>query len=317
MAGKQVQFGPAIVGILLGVAYGLLFVLLRSLSFVGDLLEIVFICGFGYMSLRYDPKGLLYLCASSIFVLTTLGQDFIFPFAVEVVLVGLIFGYGLRRKWSFGKVLAFSSLPSLAFAIFLLISWPTVSDVLKSQVEEANRSSLGFWEKLGVSGGYSEQAQEAIQETVGFIVQIRPALNFLSALIMVVGAYVMLRKLAPGLKIVPPPMRSFREWRIWEHFIWAFVAGMALWIFGGKSLQTAEWNRPQIIGWNLIVVMAMLYLIQGFAITFYHLKRVKVSPYVEILFYVFLIFTQVISGPLLLGIGVLDTWFDFRKVGRS
>ncbi len=37
----------------------------------------------------------------------------------------------------------------------------------------------------------------------------------------------------------------------------------------------------------------------------------------EMVFYIFLIFAQVVSGMLLLGVGVLDTWFDFRKVGGS
>ncbi len=257
MAERRMWIGPEATGAILGMACGLLFALSRSLGIVGYLLEIAFICSFGYISL-HDPRGLLYLCASSVFVLTVLERELIFPFTREIMLVGLIFGCGLRRGWRFGKVVAVSVLPALAFAILLLISWPSISDFLGAQIEEANRSSLRLWERLGVGQGSSEQAQEVIQRTMDFILRVLPALGFLSALLAVVGAYALLRKLAPTLRVPPPPMRPFKEWRVWDYLIWAFIAGMALWIFGGERLQT--------LGWNILVVMGTLYILQGLAV---------------------------------------------------
>lgn len=109
---------------------------------------------------------------------------------------------------------------------------------------------------------------------------------------------------APADLPAPTPFAAFR---FSDHLIWLFVAGLV-----GVTAQlmgrlTVEASWPG----TLLMVMAVLYAIRGLAVLWPADGRVP--PPLLLLMVAAVLFLMKFAFPGLLGLGVADTWFDFRR----
>jgi hypothetical protein len=105
---------------------------------------------------------------------------------------------------------------------------------------------------------------------------------------------------------LPAPV-PFGEFRFSDHLIWLFVIGLVgitAQMMGGLPLE-ASWPG------TLLVVMGILYAIRGMAVLWPAPGRLP-SP-VLLLMVAGVLFLMKFALPGLLGLGVADTWFDFRR----
>ena len=65
---------------------------------------------------------------------------------------------------------------------------------------------------------------------------------------------------------------------------------------------------------NAAVLMALLYGAQGVAVLRFYARRQDVPLLVELIFYLALLLVAGLAFIMLVGIGVLDTWFDWRRL---
>jgi len=65
---------------------------------------------------------------------------------------------------------------------------------------------------------------------------------------------------------------------------------------------------------NLMVVTAVLYGAQGLAVLRFFALRQGVPLLIELSFYVGLLLVAGLAFLLLAGLGLLDTWFDWRRL---
>ncbi len=97
---------------------------------------------------------------------------------------------------------------------------------------------------------------------------------------------------------------DFTDWRFPEGLIWGVIAGGGISLFG-----YGIWKQA---GDNLLLFLGAVYFLQGLAIMGYLFRHLKVPVYLKWFTYILL----GIQWYGLLGIsilGLLDTWFDFRK----
>jgi len=64
---------------------------------------------------------------------------------------------------------------------------------------------------------------------------------------------------------------------------------------------------------NLFVITAVIYGLQGMAVAVYFLDKKSVPVFLWVIVFI-LIFSQPLLIGLLLGLGLFDTWLDFRKL---
>lgn len=102
---------------------------------------------------------------------------------------------------------------------------------------------------------------------------------------------------------LPAPL-TLSEFRFNDHLIWLFVLGLLGVVaqIGGKLSAGAGW--PGV----LLAVMTVLYAIRGFAV----LWPRHPSPLL-LLLVVAVLFLMQYALPGLLGLGLADTWLDFRR----
>jgi uncharacterized protein YybS (DUF2232 family) len=162
---------------------------------------------------------------------------------------------------------------------------------------------------LSDGGGLSDEALRGyVQAVFGTVVQLLPALFVLSTAAGALLNYGVVRIVWDRLGNRPPlPTLTLAQWRAPEICVWVLITG------GISSLVPLPGMR--IVGLNALLLVGLVYLVQGLGIMVFYLNRASVPPLVRSLAYIFL----VIQPLFLLGVaafGLFDLWFDFRRTGN-
>jgi len=119
-------------------------------------------------------------------------------------------------------------------------------------------------------------------------------------------AYRLAAWLAPRLRARVPAPLPLHLWRPWDELIWLTILALALWLVASGRLRD--------VGLNVGVVMVAVYAVHGLALLRYALRRLRVARLLELALYAALSVSSGLSVVLLSGLGLLDTWFDWRRL---
>ena len=216
-------------------------------------------------------------------------------------LAGLAAGYQLERRQSYGWVIAGAAVPGGLMALQLMAILPEEipDELLQAELlsQQQNMESLGFLvnEEIGT-------LQERMARA-GY--PFLPGAVFFFVLLQAALAYRLGHTVSAVAKVHVPPPLAVRLWRPWSQLIWVLVGGLAL------SLIGEGWVGN--LGLNLILVMGVLDTFQGVAVGRYFAHQLGLAWMLEVAFYAVLTLSGI--GFLLLPLaGLLDTWFDWRRL---
>lgn len=229
--------------------------------------------------------------------------------------LGVALGMALREKFSFTKTLIVGVLASLVITglsvllYFLLFGRGLFSEMLEAFVLAGEQAKL-TWENLGISGDALLKYEQALEMAPVLMNWGLPAFLLMSAVVMtyvnLAAVRLVLKRMGESIPWIPP----FVKWQIPPYY--------SLFLLGGLLLAKAAevFLLPpliQVVGLNLYLIFFPVYLILGAAVVWYYFQKNKVSRFLRILF-VFLIFILEPLVLILVFLGVLDGFFDFRKL---
>ena len=131
-----------------------------------------------------------------------------------------------------------------------------------------------------------------------------PALAALEALAALALAWALYHRL--GRARIGPPLRPVREFRFNDHMVWGVVGGLALVLLPGVTLLRA-------LGANLLLFFGALYTIRGVGVFLFVASPGRLASVALAVLGV--LFWNVL-GVMALGLGVGDTWLDWRSRAR-
>ena len=212
--------------------------------------------------------------------------------------VGFIAAVQAERGRGYGELIAGASLPGLLLGLFLL-----VDDDHRLQSSPQFTEAMNQLEETG-----SEEEIATIRAVGALFDRLVPAVSFLSVLLTAIVSYKLGHVVGKrfGLSLPAPP--SARTWRLWDSLIWVLIGGTALWFIGSGTLEE--------LGFNVVMAMLVLYAAQGFSVARHTAWRLGVAGFLEVLFYGALVASQ-LWLPLLAGVGLMDTWFDWRRLAHG
>jgi hypothetical protein len=212
-------------------------------------------------------------------------------------LAGLVAGVQVERGRSYGQTIAAAAAPAAVLAGFSLLSWPAAAQEVAAAALVEQLRAMG----LETAGGAA-----ALRQTVDFIIRLQPGLEFAWLLLVTVLAYRVSVWMAPRLQLAMPPALPLHLWRPWDELIWVLIAALAIWLAMPAPLRE--------IGLNMAAVMGAVYAVHGLALLRYGFRRTGTARLLEWVLYVALFLTSGLSLVLLSGLGLLDTWFDWRRL---
>lgn len=147
------------------------------------------------------------------------------------------------------------------------------------------------------------RSKRALRELPTYTASLVPAILALESLAALALAWAVCQR----LRTVPigPPLGELRQFRFNDQLVWGLAVGATIVIL-------PVFADGKMAGWNLLTFFGALYLLRGVGVLSW-LARTK---WVATLLIVLTIFGVTIVGALALGVGVVDTWVDWRSRGQ-
>lgn len=216
-------------------------------------------------------------------------------------IVGLLAAIQVERGRPYGEIIAAACLPGLALALMLMFTLDGSADQRRELGEQVSQSLAGM--------GAESPEPEQLQQLIEMMLALFPGMAFLSMLFVAVAGYKIACGVGQRLQMNVPPPTPMRQWRLWDGMIWGLIGAL-----GFVLVLEGSWRT---LGANVLVVMTALFAVQGLALVRHALWRLGIQRFLEIVIYGLLMFTSGISFVVLGLLGLMDTWFDWRRLGHA
>lgn len=226
--------------------------------------------------------------------------------------IGLALGELLRQGRSSSTAVVVASAVGtvmsglVALATLYLFGVNPVTNTVQ-MFQESWKAAASLYERAGVP---KEQLQAVGSFLAHWIPLLFPAGLVAAAAVSALANFwlvrVVMRRLGNSLPGLPP----FATWRIPAAAAWIWVAVAAAGMFvrwGGAALAAVA---------SASYLLSLAFLMQGLAVSWQFLARYEVPPWLRVALLLFLA-TAPFSLLILLGLGLMDTWLDFRSRWRN
>lgn len=219
-----------------------------------------------------------------------------------------------QRRFFLGRAMAAIGLAVLIAVVgisFVPHAASRVEEVFAREFQLRNSAMLTQWAH-GFSTGTS--VAPAVREWAGrraillqhasstFAAPLYPALLALESLAACALAWGLYHRMSRAR--IGAPLAPLRELRFNDELIWALVAGMTITVLPALD---AMWG----IGANLVVFFGALYALRGFGVLAWFFPQSSLGAQMAAGAAAVVLFP--VSLPLALGLGVTDTWIDWRR----
>jgi hypothetical protein len=230
--------------------------------------------------------------------------------------LGLVCILGWRRQF-LGRALAAVGIAALIAMIgmaFAPHAASRIEGVFAREFELRNTAALARWAEWFPGVSFAPAARDwaarraiELQSASGsFAAPLYPALlalESLAACALAWGLYHRMSRARLGAAMAP-----FRFFRFSDELIWALVAGMTITVLPALDALRA-------VGANLVVFFGALYALRGFGvIAWFYPQPTLLAQFAASAVAVVLL---PVSLPLAVGLGVTDTWIDWRRRVRT
>lgn len=176
-------------------------------------------------------------------------------------------------------------------------------------VEEYLRTSVAEAAALYTKMGLKDMASMVTSVTdsfVHYLVRLMPAITIATSVVQAATCYGLSRSLLAKKEASSPVagQPSLASWHAPDAWVWGLIAALALIVVPHETFR--------LIGWNLAILFAVVYLAQGVAIVDYYLRKAHLTPFIR-----GLILALIMAMPSIVfavALGIVDIWADFRKV---
>lgn len=226
---------------------------------------------------------------------------------LAVLVPGILVGYLLKRTDSSFRVYLGGL---IALILLSIAAWfPTWLDVYRLGTQagdEMVKMFVGGLNPTAYSPEQVEQITEMYKMLVRVSVRLTPASTIVSAIVQFSLGFLWLTWRLGQTDPVLGKVRRFTEWKVPFGLTPAFGLVIVARLVGNDAIQ--------VIADNALLVMAVFYAVCGLSFMEHTLHRVKVSFFIRILFYVLLFLTHVAGLLMMVLVGFVDSFLDWRKL---
>lgn len=262
--------------------------------------------------LRHGLRAALLTLAVAVLALAT----FIGPLQALLTgstlgLTGLAFGVSLRRGFKASITLLVAALTFVATTLIMLgVSFFVLGinplEQLARVMQQSMEMSAGLYRGLGVDPGALEGAMRMAGQSLDLLRVAFPVLIILASLGHAFINYQVMRGVLRRLGYDPPSFPPFRHWRLPRYLALGFLAGFLF----------LAWQPGNPVAVNLYVFFSTVLLVQGLAVAYYFLGRLKLPRWLAVFLLVYGLMVPLLN-QLVVWLGVADMIADYRRLASG
>lgn len=193
----------------------------------------------------------------------------------------------------------------LAVLILVNVFNFNIIEILNNQVEVSKNTTIGLFEKFNLNKSDLDVA-DVVETQLNFLKKIFPSLIYSVIFINTFLTYFLLQYVCKRFNIKLKYLEKFIRFKVDDKFIWGIIFVLGIIIF----LNNFYWLN--LTAYNIGIVLFVFYFIQGIAVIKFWFLKYRIHPIVQLIIMFFVLFGGLV---FFVGfIGLIDTWFDFRKL---
>ncbi|MBW2599142.1 MAG: DUF2232 domain-containing protein [Deltaproteobacteria bacterium] len=261
----------------------------------------------------YGLLGFILSLTITMITLRVLGYHAGFVYLFLLGSLGLVLSEMLRINWSIEKTVVYSVGILLILSLIILLCLSLISGkapwgIIGAHMSAIVQENIDLYSRTGISTQYVELMKENSDQITRVLTGLLPSLILVGAAFFIwlniLGGKWLFRKRGMWY----PDFGDLSLWKALDKMVWLVV------VAGVFILIPSEGFR--ILGLNMMIILLFIYMLQGLAIISFFFKRKNV-PVVFRAFGYFLIFAQQFLIFIVAGLGLIDTWADFRKLDKK
>lgn len=218
-------------------------------------------------------------------------------FMPELLLRGI--GAGRTLFWTTAaNLLVFGTV----FIVYSTVSGINLQQLISAEISGSLKQAVAIYEKGGVTGEELELLKRSMATAAELLQRLYPML-VTALFIAIAGCNLILVKKTTAKTAVNLAIGDFSTFRNPDLLVWGLIASGFLLLLPPSPVST-----PAL---NLLLIIALLYFLQGMAVITALITKHSVPALVRILLYTMLIIQPYLLA-LVAAIGLFDLWVDFR-----
>jgi uncharacterized protein YybS (DUF2232 family) len=137
-----------------------------------------------------------------------------------------------------------------------------------------------------------------------FFTGMFPSLTVVASILIVWINFLLGKQILTGRGVILPGFTGLALWKSPDWIIWIFI------VSGGLSF--VSYGNVSILGLNVLMVVCLIYFLQGLAIASFFFQKKEAPMFFRYLFYFLIAVQQILVIPIAT-VGLFDIWVDFRK----
>jgi uncharacterized protein YybS (DUF2232 family) len=191
---------------------------------------------------------------------------------------------------------------SAGFIIYSTYSGINLQQLITAEISESMKQAVALYEKSGVTGEDLDLLKRTMATAADLLQRLYPALAT-AMLLVIAGCNLVLVKKTTVKTAVNLAIGDFSTFKNPDILVWILIAtGFSL------LLPVPLITTPAL---NILLIITLLYLLQGMAIISALITKHSVSALLRIMLYAMLIIQPYLLA-LVAGIGLFDLWVNFR-----
>jgi uncharacterized protein YybS (DUF2232 family) len=315
MTGTIIQ-PTAIKDILTGV---LLCILIISLMYVMPLIGV-----FAWMflplpvlfyRLKTGRKGGATIMVASLAVLIISTSNFALNtlYFGSLLMTGFFLGEFIEQHLKVEKIILYTGFSVLAACLIILFFYSLtftqgIDQLISNYATRYQNLSTQLFTQSAELYPELKVDQQMLERASSLLVSAFPAIFINSYLIMVCLNIILIKRLLKTKGIIIKSLENLNQWKAPEYLVFGII-GLSVLMFFPMGVLT-------ILALNSLIILMFVYFFQGIAIVSFLFQK-KSAPFALRSFFYILIAIQPLFMLLVIGVGLFDTWFNFRKLDTT
>lgn len=241
------------------------------------------------------------------------GLSFEAVFFAGLILLGFVLAELIEMNLTVETTVGFSTGAVLLIGLLALFFYSIgsrtgiyklVSDYVLMNLE----FSLAVYERMGMSDENIRLVASSLKDIQYAIVRIIPGLAVASVLFVTWMNLLLARPILIRRGLFFPAYGALNRWRPPEMLVWGVIGSGGLLLTGIKSFK--------MLGLNGLIILLTLYFFAGIAVVSFFFNK-KRFPHMLKIFLYSLIALQQLFLLFVIGLGLFDTWLNFRKIENN
>ena len=228
---------------------------------------------------------------------------------VGLMLLGVILGNLLEYNISLEKTIAYTCGTILGISGLCLVFYSNLSNIgisglVTDYITKNLELTLVLYRSLNVPEELIAQVANALDQIKFVLVRITPALIIAATLLVVWINLILIKPILLRKNLYFPNFGNLNLWQAPESLIWGLIGSGLVIIIPSPTIK--------IIGINGLIIFCTIYFFQGMAIISFFLEKKNIPLPVKFIIYTIITIQQFFLF-IIVGIGLFDMWFNFRK----